>query len=36
LKNVTEHHYPGEGHLSIIANHAEELTGDITNAAKSA
>ncbi|HEY5437624.1 MAG TPA: alpha/beta hydrolase [Acidimicrobiales bacterium] len=35
LKNVNEHHYPSEGHLSIIANHFDELTADITNATKS-
>jgi pimeloyl-ACP methyl ester carboxylesterase len=28
------HHYPGEGHLSIIANHFDELASDIKDAVK--
>lgn len=35
LKTITTssaHHYPGEGHLSIIANHFEELASDIKKA----
>lgn len=35
LPNVTEHHHPSEGHLSIITNHFDELAADIDNAAKS-
>lgn len=35
LPTATEHHYPSEGHLSIIANHFDELATDITNLTKS-
>jgi pimeloyl-ACP methyl ester carboxylesterase len=37
LRTITTsrgHHYPGEGHLSIIANHFDELASDIKEALK--
>ena len=37
LRTITTsqgHHYPGEGHLSIIANHFDELASDIKEAVR--
>jgi pimeloyl-ACP methyl ester carboxylesterase len=31
IATSSEHHYPAEGHLSIIANHIDEIAADIKN-----